>query len=132
MRLKIVLMMNSLFMVQICLVFLQESKKHIKKENLKRSLLVHLVNNILYFIILLFQTYNYFLFIGSFIKLKDSSWIPAIENYLGFGTLSAFCVDNSEDGQVLNRIMKEVFQAERPPQVIISKFFYCVSNKLLR
>ncbi|XP_011496853.1 PREDICTED: structural maintenance of chromosomes protein 6 [Ceratosolen solmsi marchali] len=66
--------------------------------------------------------------LGSFIKLKDSSWIPAIENYLGFGTITAFCVDNSQDGQILNRIIKEVFQTERPPQIIISKFFDHMHN----
>ena len=71
-------------------------------------------------------------FLGSFIKLKDPSWIPAVENQLGFGTLTSFYVDNGQDGRVLDIIIKEVFGHERPPQVVISKFFDRVSIHILK
>ncbi|XP_018057117.1 PREDICTED: structural maintenance of chromosomes protein 6 [Atta colombica] len=61
--------------------------------------------------------------IGAFIKLKDAAWAPAVENFLGFGTLNSFCVDNSQDAKLLNSIMKEIFYNESTLQVICSKFF---------
>ncbi|XP_018392244.1 PREDICTED: structural maintenance of chromosomes protein 6 [Cyphomyrmex costatus] len=61
--------------------------------------------------------------IGAFIKLKDAAWAPAIENFLGFGTLSSFCVDNSQDAKLLNSIMKEIFYHESTLPIICSKFF---------
>lgn len=60
--------------------------------------------------------------------MKDSSWIPAVESHLGWGTLSSFCVDNSNDSRVLNIIMKEVYRDGHPPTVIISKFLNKVSD----
>ncbi|EGI61102.1 Structural maintenance of chromosomes protein 6 [Acromyrmex echinatior] len=61
--------------------------------------------------------------IGAFIKLKDAAWAPAVESFLGFGTLNSFCVDNSQDAKLLNSIMKEIFYNENTLQVICSKFF---------
>ncbi|XP_014236260.1 structural maintenance of chromosomes protein 6 [Trichogramma pretiosum] len=61
--------------------------------------------------------------LGIFIKIKDQSWVPAVENQLTWGTLSSFCVDNSQDARILNTIMKEIFRGDRVPQVVISKFY---------
>lgn len=58
--------------------------------------------------------------------MKDAAWAPAVENYLGTGTLSTFCVDNNQDAKLLNSIIKEIFYNERPPQVITSKFYHQV------
>lgn len=65
--------------------------------------------------------------VGSFIKLKDPNWIPAVENFLS-GILSAFCVDNRSDANKLALIMREVFRDERCPQIISSKFYDKVHN----
>lgn len=56
-------------------------------------------------------------------KMKDAAWAPAVESYLGYGTLSTFCVDNSQDAKLLTSIMKEIFYKERSPQIISSKFY---------
>lgn len=64
--------------------------------------------------------------VGAFIKVKDSQWIPAVENFLS-NILSAFCVDNRADASKLGLIMREVFRDERCPQIICSKFFDRVS-----
>ncbi|XP_076163825.1 structural maintenance of chromosomes 6 isoform X2 [Ptiloglossa arizonensis] len=61
--------------------------------------------------------------LGAYIKMKDSAWSAAVENFLGFNTFSTFCVDNSNDAKVLNAIMKEIFLNERTPQIICSKFY---------
>lgn len=74
-------------------------------------------NFFLYFDIFLFS------YLGAYIKVKDSSWIPAVENQLGFGFLQSFCVDNSNDNKVLSIIIKEVCRGDRAPNVIISRFF---------
>lgn len=55
--------------------------------------------------------------------MKDAAWAPAVESFLGFGTLNSFCVDNSQDAKLLNSIMKEIFYNESTLQVICSKFF---------
>ncbi|XP_076651994.1 structural maintenance of chromosomes 6 isoform X2 [Halictus rubicundus] len=60
---------------------------------------------------------------GAYIKMKDPAWAPAVENYLGVGTFSTFCVDNSEDAKLLRAIMKEIYLNERTPQIICSKFY---------
>lgn len=65
--------------------------------------------------------------VGAFIKVKDSQWIPAVENFLS-NILSAFCVDNRADASKLGLIMREVFRDERCPQIICSKFFDRVHN----
>ncbi|XP_018302040.1 structural maintenance of chromosomes protein 6 [Mycetomoellerius zeteki] len=61
--------------------------------------------------------------IGAFIKLKDAAWAPAVESFLGYGTLNSFCVDNNQDAKLLNSIMKEIFYNESTLQIICSKFF---------
>lgn len=61
--------------------------------------------------------------IGAYIKVKDASWTPAIENYLSSRMLSSFCVDNNQDAKLLNSIMKEIFHNQNIPQIICSKFF---------
>ncbi|XP_070161215.1 structural maintenance of chromosomes protein 6 [Polyergus mexicanus] len=61
--------------------------------------------------------------IGAYIKVKDASWTPAIENYLNSRMLSSFCVDNNQDAKLLNSIMKEIFYNQNIPQIICSKFF---------
>lgn len=55
--------------------------------------------------------------------MKNAAWIPAVESYLGFGTLTTFCVDNNNDAKLLTNIMKEIFYKEKPPQIISSKFY---------
>nr|XP_033327293.1 structural maintenance of chromosomes protein 6 [Megalopta genalis]XP_033327294.1 structural maintenance of chromosomes protein 6 [Megalopta genalis] len=61
--------------------------------------------------------------LGAHIKMKNPAWAPAVENFLGPGVFSTFCVDNSHDAKVLNTIMKEIYLNERTPQIICSKFF---------
>ncbi|XP_043262042.1 structural maintenance of chromosomes protein 6 [Colletes gigas] len=61
--------------------------------------------------------------LGACIKMKDPAWSAAVENYLGFNTFSIFCADNSNDAQVLNAIMKEIYLDEKTPQIICSKFY---------
>ncbi|XP_072747857.1 structural maintenance of chromosomes protein 6 [Anoplolepis gracilipes] len=61
--------------------------------------------------------------IGAYIKVKDASWTPAVENYLNSRMLSSFCVDNNQDAKLLNSIMKEIFHNQNTPQIICSKFF---------
>ncbi|KAJ8681598.1 hypothetical protein QAD02_017390 [Eretmocerus hayati] len=60
--------------------------------------------------------------IGSYIKVNDPKWIPAVEGHLGYWTLSQFCVDNCQDRTVLDKIMKEIYGREKHPQITISKF----------
>ncbi|XP_069682239.1 structural maintenance of chromosomes protein 6-like isoform X2 [Periplaneta americana] len=60
--------------------------------------------------------------LGAYIKLKDASWAPALESYL-INPLKYYCVDNSMDNRVLNKIFEEVIGArEKKPTVITSKF----------
>ncbi|XP_033215267.1 structural maintenance of chromosomes protein 6 isoform X2 [Belonocnema kinseyi] len=66
--------------------------------------------------------------IGSFIKLNDSDWIPAVENFLSPALLNGFCVDNTQDAKKLGMIMREVFRDERCPQITSSKFHDRVHN----
>lgn len=66
------------------------------------------------------------LYLGAYIKMKDSAWAPAVEHFLGASTFSTFCVDNSRDAKVLNTIMKEIYLNERTPQIICSKFYNAV------
>ncbi|XP_058791643.1 structural maintenance of chromosomes protein 6 [Phymastichus coffea] len=61
--------------------------------------------------------------LGAYISIKDPSWIPAIESFLGIGMLRTFCVDNLHDRTLLNKIMSEIFTNEHSPSIIISKFF---------
>ncbi|XP_078043070.1 structural maintenance of chromosomes 6 isoform X2 [Augochlora pura] len=61
--------------------------------------------------------------LGAHIKMKNPVWAPAVENFLGAGVFSTFCVDNSHDAKVLTAIMKEIYLNERTPQIICSKFF---------
>ncbi|XP_008551546.1 structural maintenance of chromosomes protein 6 [Microplitis demolitor] len=71
--------------------------------------------------------------IGEFIKLKDQSWIPAVENYLGH--LSSFCVDNGQDSKTLGNIMREIYGNEQSPTILCSKFHnrvHDVSRKCAR
>ncbi|KZC07283.1 PREDICTED: structural maintenance of chromosomes protein 6 [Dufourea novaeangliae] len=66
--------------------------------------------------------------LGAYIKMKDPAWAPAVEDYLGAGTFSTFCVDNSHDAKLLNTIMREIYLNERTPQIICSKFYNKVHN----
>lgn len=43
--------------------------------------------------------------IGQFMKVKDQEWAPAIESYLGMGTLQSFIVHDSHDANVLRRLL---------------------------
>ncbi|XP_017792658.1 PREDICTED: structural maintenance of chromosomes protein 6 [Habropoda laboriosa] len=66
--------------------------------------------------------------LGAYIKMKDSTWAPAVEHYLGASTFTTFCVDNSHDAKILNTIMKEIYLNERTPQIICSKFYNVVHD----
>ncbi|CAK9818472.1 Structural maintenance of chromosomes protein 6 [Anthophora plagiata] len=66
--------------------------------------------------------------LGAYIKMKDPTWAPAVEHYLGASTFTTFCVDNSQDAKVLNTIMKEIYLNERTPQIICSKFYNAVHD----
>lgn len=63
-----------------------------------------------------------FLFTGAYIKLKDLSWAPAIESFLG-PFLRSYCVDSSHDAAVLTQIFNEVLGKERKPVINTSRFF---------
>ncbi|XP_047117570.1 structural maintenance of chromosomes protein 6 [Schistocerca piceifrons] len=65
--------------------------------------------------------------IGAYIKLKDSSWAPAIENFLGARFLSSFCVHNAKDSRVLSSLINSM-RIDRPPNILIGKFFDRVHN----
>lgn len=69
--------------------------------------------------------------IGAYIKMKDAAWVPAVESFLGEGTLSTFCVDNNQDAKFLSSIMKEIYYNENTPAIISSKFFYQVRSFVL-
>lgn len=60
--------------------------------------------------------------LASYIKMKDSTWTPAVEFYLGAGLLGAFATDNSHDANILRAIMKEIYGGQRMPTIIASKF----------
>lgn len=62
--------------------------------------------------------------VGAYMKMKDAAWAPAVESFLGYGTLSTFCVDNSQDARFLTSIMKEIYYNENIPAIISSKFFF--------
>lgn len=59
--------------------------------------------------------------------MKDSTWAPAVESFIGYAVLATFCVDNSNDAKNLNNIIKEIYHNEKPPQIICGKFHNMVS-----
>lgn len=62
--------------------------------------------------------------LGSYIQVKEKSWGPAIENYIGAKTLSSFCVDNNHDYKVLKSLVERIdMPAKLKPSITISKFF---------
>lgn len=63
---------------------------------------------------------------GSYIKLRDSSWAPAIEDWFTFAFLRGFCVDNPHDAEVLREICNSL-KVDRMPSIYITKFFNQVS-----
>uniref|UniRef100_A0A1B6G830 Rad50/SbcC-type AAA domain-containing protein n=1 Tax=Cuerna arida TaxID=1464854 RepID=A0A1B6G830_9HEMI len=68
--------------------------------------------------------------LGLHIKVKDSVWSGAVENFLGKSTLTSFCVDNNRDASVLSRIFKSVCDRYKIPQpsIFCSKFLSNVHN----
>ncbi|XP_074098713.1 structural maintenance of chromosomes 6 [Cotesia typhae] len=71
--------------------------------------------------------------IGEFIKVKDPSWIPAVENVLA--PLNAFCTDNGQDAKLLGNIIQEIYGKETWPTIFCSKFHnrvHDVSRKCVR
>ncbi|KDR12930.1 structural maintenance of chromosomes protein 6 isoform X2 [Zootermopsis nevadensis] len=65
--------------------------------------------------------------VGAYIKLKDASWAPALESFLG-SFLRSYCVDSARDAQVLMQIFNDVLGKERKPAIITSRFFDKVHN----
>jgi hypothetical protein len=76
----------------------------------------------------------FFSLTGAYIKLKDISWAPAIESFLG-PFLRSYCVDSLHDAAVLEQIFSEALGEERKPIISISRFFdkvcpcVCVKNQ---
>jgi hypothetical protein len=76
----------------------------------------------------------FFSLTGAYIKLKDISWAPVIESFLG-PFLRSYCVDSSHDAAVLTQIFSEVLGEERKPAINTSRFFdkvcpcACVKNQ---
>ncbi|KAK9498745.1 hypothetical protein O3M35_003312 [Rhynocoris fuscipes] len=67
--------------------------------------------------------------IGSYIKLKDESWGPAIEYFFGRGALTSFCVHSKNDYEVLYKIFVKLnIPVKERPSVFISKFLPKVHN----
>ncbi|KAG8328775.1 Structural maintenance of chromosomes protein 6 [Homalodisca vitripennis] len=62
--------------------------------------------------------------LGLHIKVKDSVWSGAVENFLSKSILTAFCVDNNRDASVLSGILKYVCERYKIPQpsIFCSKF----------
>lgn len=55
-------------------------------------------------------------------KLHDGAWALAVESVIG-GLMSAYCVDNKQDQDVLNKLMDEVIgPGDRKPTIVNSKF----------
>lgn len=59
--------------------------------------------------------------IGHYIQLKDNSCALAVEMCLK-RTIFAFCCDNRDDANKLNKMMFDVFGADRSPQIITRPF----------
>ncbi|PSN30065.1 hypothetical protein C0J52_23172 [Blattella germanica] len=56
--------------------------------------------------------------LGAYVKLKDASWAPAIENFLS-STLFTYCVHSGNDSRALTKIFNEVLDKnERAPSII--------------
>lgn len=71
--------------------------------------------------------------LGMYIKIKDPTWTPAVEKYLGANILGGFAVDNGQDAKILGVIINEIYRGQRPPNIVASKFFNRVrENKILR
>ncbi|KAK0079239.1 hypothetical protein PV326_008874 [Microctonus aethiopoides] len=66
--------------------------------------------------------------LGAYIKMKDPTWTPAVESFLGYGILTGFCVDNAQDARVLSSIIKEIYIDESSPSITCSKFHHRVHN----
>ncbi|KAG8312725.1 Structural maintenance of chromosomes protein 6 [Homalodisca vitripennis] len=68
--------------------------------------------------------------LGLHIKVKDSVWSGAVENFLSKSILTAFCVDNNRDASVLSGILKYVCERYKIPQpsIFCSKFLPNVHN----
>ncbi|XP_015109443.1 structural maintenance of chromosomes protein 6 [Diachasma alloeum] len=59
--------------------------------------------------------------VGAYIKMKDKTWSPIVERHIG-SAISAFCVDNNKDAQLLGKIIQEIYGRQRGPEIICSKF----------
>ncbi|XP_057377924.1 structural maintenance of chromosomes protein 6-like [Daphnia carinata] len=73
--------------------------------------------------------------IGAYIKLRDKSWAPVVETFLG-QRLSCFICSNDEDAKLLNRLIDEEIPRNRPkPNIITSSIsgrLHDVSNYKVR
>ena len=61
--------------------------------------------------------FGLFFISGAFIKLRDSSWAPVIEQSLGARLMSFVC-SNDEDSRTLNRMIDQVVTGRSRPNVI--------------
>ncbi|KAG8225090.1 hypothetical protein J437_LFUL000069 [Ladona fulva] len=65
--------------------------------------------------------------IGSFIKVKDRSWAPAVESIIGGELLRSYYVNSHEDRKVLYELMKKIMKSAKSyPSVTASKFTHVV------
>lgn len=58
----------------------------------------------------------FFFFSGAYIKLRDRSWAPVVEQFLG-QRLSNFICSNDDDAKLLNRMLVDVIPNGKRPQI---------------
>ncbi|XP_071439189.1 structural maintenance of chromosomes protein 6-like [Hetaerina americana] len=60
---------------------------------------------------------------GSFLKVKDKSWAPAVESVIGGDNLRSYIVNDHQDRKVLYNLIKKVTRGGGPvPSVVATKF----------
>ncbi|XP_075238134.1 structural maintenance of chromosomes 6 isoform X2 [Lycorma delicatula] len=65
--------------------------------------------------------------LGSYIKVLDSKWVPAVETILK-SLLFSFCVTCVEDNKVLSDFIDNTVRSGRKPDIIIGKFIHKVHD----
>nr|CAD7586499.1 unnamed protein product [Timema genevievae] len=61
--------------------------------------------------------------IGLYMKPKDISWVPAMENFFKLGLLRSFCCDNFKDSKELDKIFNSIVPRHMKPGCFVSKYF---------
>ena len=68
--------------------------------------------------------------IGACIKLREESWAVPVETCLK-GLAFSFCCNDTHDASVLRELMKELYEKNRMPQVVVSRYqdtYYDISR----